>query len=185
MYRKYCFLKIACKKKIKLVTTLFTCLFFALPVLADGECKTYSECTAIVLKAQSEARASLARLGGIEDKIINLEAQFSKLEARLREESVATKAAIKAAVPKMINRGIIKTVSVTARRTAKTDKTNLYVSASEGFCALTRVGGRFDGTPENINVFVQGGNWYYQFGHGAAYIYGTIVCVAFSQLSFE
>jgi hypothetical protein len=162
-------------------------LFFCslLPAYADNECKTYSECTALVLAAQNEAKASLARLAQVEEKIANFEAHLSRLETKINEEHLAINAAIKATTPRLVNRGIIKTITVKARQTAKTKRSPLGVSASEGFCALSQIGGRFDGTPENVAVFVSGGKWYYQFDHGAAYIYASIVCVAFSQISFE
>ncbi len=161
---------------IKILITTCMGLFICNSTFADKPCETYIDCTQKVLKAQDETKQALDELNKLSQ---NYSVILSRLD-KLTEEVTDNKTSI-SKIPKLVNRGIIKTLSVKSNSTGRTDRGALNVTTSEGFCALSQIGGRFDGSPERIAVYHSGGEWYYKFNHGAASIYGTIICIAFSQ----
>jgi len=70
----------------------------------------------------------------------------------------------------------LKTVTLESGRTPKTFGGALGVSASEGFCALSLITGRYDAYAERVGVYVKNGQWVYDFQHGAAKIGAHIEC---------
>ncbi len=71
---------------------------------------------------------------------------------------------------------LIPTLTLQSDRTPKTRGAALGVAAGEGFCVLSLITGRYDAYAERVGVYINNGQWVYDFNHGAARIGAHIDC---------
>lgn len=108
--------------------------------------------------------------------LAEIDGRIKKLETAVKIHNART---YKLTTPKLI-----KVVNIDPN-TPQERWINTDITTNEGFCYITKVHGRFDGTPEQIQVSVSGGKWVYYFDRGRARIWSRIFCLAYPKLIIE